>query len=157
MDQDQMSPSSDTGTRDSTYNLVAVLYHALQGVENTAIYLKDAKQDQRQLLQMAHDSQKQIADQTKRQLHDALMREIGGGGTGNEQARDDGSAFRFASSETQGGSDQFAGQSDNGEQRMQPAGSTSTNDEATRMAGHGAGSRLSNTEAATGGGGTSTF
>ena len=164
MDQNQMNQSSsDTGTRDSTYDLVAVLYHALQGVENTGIYLKDATQDQRQLLQMAHDTQRQIADQTKRLLHDALMREIQGSGSGQQQdgmsdmGGQSGGAFRFASSETQGGSNKFASQGNAGQGQMNQASGTSSDDEATRLAGHGVGSRLSNTEAATGGGGTSTF
>ena len=32
-----------TGTADVTYDLVSVLYHALQGAENYAIYAKDAE------------------------------------------------------------------------------------------------------------------
>ena len=132
MDQNQMSDTANTGTRDSTYNLTAVLYHALQGVENTAIYLKDAEGEQRQFLQTAHDQQRQIAEQAKRLLHDALMREIGGGQSGGGQislgrdrergedtnvargqshsfseASDDNTASRFASQRTEGGSDQF--------------------------------------------------
>ena len=139
MDQQQMSDGPATGTPDSTYNLTAVLYHALQGVENTSIYLKDAEGEQRQFLQMAHDQQRQIAEQAKRLLHDALMKETGRGGAGNQQgvegrdlergedrgvalgqshsfdqARDDGSAFRFASDRTEGGSDQFATQQSDG-------------------------------------------
>jgi hypothetical protein len=34
----------DTGTRDITYDLVSVIYHALQGAETTALYIADARQ-----------------------------------------------------------------------------------------------------------------
>lgn len=124
--QQSMTGGSNTGTRDSTYDLTAVLYHALQGVENCQIYMGDAQgqQEHRQFFQQACDAQKQLAEQAKRLLHDALMKEQQGGmgqsssagmsspamGQSHsfEQAREDGSAFRFASSETEGGSDQFA-------------------------------------------------
>ena len=32
-----------TGTRNETYDVIAILYHALQGAENCQIYLKDAQ------------------------------------------------------------------------------------------------------------------
>jgi hypothetical protein len=150
MDMNNMGGGSDsnTGTRDVTYDLTAVLYHALQGVENCQTYMGDAqgKQEHRQFFQMAMDSQRQIAEQCKQLLHDALMQETGGssmmggqqgmgsqmGQTGGmtsgsmsgdmsssphlmSQSEDD-SAFRFASSETPGGSDQF-GQSEQTDQR----------------------------------------
>lgn len=37
--------SPETGTKDTTYNLVSVIYHALQGAQNYAMYAEDAKQD----------------------------------------------------------------------------------------------------------------
>lgn len=86
-----------------------------------------------------------------------------------EQARDDGVAERIASGDTAGGSDQFEklqrsdeslaheGDDSLGQDQDDAARDKAGNDEATRLGGHGAGSRLSNTEAATGGGGTSTF
>jgi hypothetical protein len=45
MDNNQMSGAqgSSTGTRDVTYDLTAVLYHALQGAENCQTYMKDAQ------------------------------------------------------------------------------------------------------------------
>jgi rubrerythrin len=39
-----MQGDVNTGTKDVTYNLVSVLYHALQGAENYAIYSRDAEQ-----------------------------------------------------------------------------------------------------------------
>lgn len=115
------SGDSNTGTRDVTYDLTAVLYHALQGAENCQIYAGDAqgKQEHRQFFEMALESQKRIAEQAKQLLHDCLMQETGGqqsmgqgGGmsqSGMSGSGEDGSAFRFASSETEGGSDQFSG------------------------------------------------
>ncbi len=39
-----MDPSEQsTGTRDEHYNLISVLYHALHGAENCAIYMADAE------------------------------------------------------------------------------------------------------------------
>ncbi|NJC05445.1 hypothetical protein GGQ97_001238 [Sphingomonas kaistensis] len=130
-----------TGTRDVTYDLTAVLYHALQGVENCQIYSGDAagKPEHRQFFEQAMQAQKQLAEQAKQLLHDCLMQETQGSTSGNpatgaagrqgmsdgtagmgseiaarqthsfEEARDDGSAFRFASGQTEGGTDQFEG------------------------------------------------
>jgi len=177
MDNNNMSSgdqgSGNTGTRDSTYDLTAVLYHALQGAENCQIYMGDAgsKQEHRQFFQMALDSQKQLAEQAKRLLHDALMQETGAGqssggsmgGAGQGSGSDEGSAFRFASSETQGGSDQFSQGSDMDRQ----GGSALTsgqqvggmqNDPGSGQFGQsplGQGQR--HNETTTGGGGTSSF
>ncbi|MBL0403772.1 hypothetical protein JKG68_07340 [Microvirga aerilata] len=38
--------ASGTGTKDATYNLISVLYHALQGAETYAQYASDAGSDQ---------------------------------------------------------------------------------------------------------------
>lgn len=86
-----------TGTRDTTYNLTAVLYHALQGVENCKTYEQDAGQEDQQLsqfFQQAGEQQRQLAEQAKRLLHDCLMREIEGG-QGGQQSSGSGSAFGF--------------------------------------------------------------
>lgn len=142
--QTSREQGNSTGTRDVTYDLTAVLYHALQGVENCQIYAGDAqgKDEHRQFFQQAMQAQKQLAEQAKTLLHDCLMQETQGssqqsqstsafgqqgmsaGDSGMageiastqthsyDQARDDGSAFRFASGQTEGGSDQFTGGSD---------------------------------------------
>ncbi len=39
------SNSSDTGTRDTTYNLISIAYHCLQGAETCGIYLEDAERE----------------------------------------------------------------------------------------------------------------
>lgn len=160
MDTDQMGndQAQNTGTRNVTYDLTAVLYHALQGVENCQIYMNDAsgKDEHRQFFQMAAEAQKKLAEQAKTLLHDCLMAETTGGSTRQDQAtsafgqqgmsaggasagtnapgsdmageiasarthsydeaRDDGSAFRFASGQTEGGADQFEGQDGNDRQ-----------------------------------------
>jgi hypothetical protein len=38
------SSEQATGTKDAHYNLVSVLYHALQGAETYAQYIRDAEQ-----------------------------------------------------------------------------------------------------------------
>lgn len=131
----QPSNTPATGTRDSTYDLTAVLYHALQGVENCMIYMGDAQgnQQHRVFFEQACKAQKQLAEEAKRLLHDALMAEQQGGSAKRSspttpppmgqshsfaEAEQDGSAFRFASSRTEGGSDQF--DQDNSQRRHEP-------------------------------------
>lgn len=36
--------TGDTGTRDVTYDLVSIIYHALQGAETYDVYIRDAEQ-----------------------------------------------------------------------------------------------------------------
>jgi hypothetical protein len=89
------SGGGQTGTRDTTYDLTAVLYHALQGVENCKIYAQDAQSgDQRlsQFFQQAAQQQQQLAEQAKQLLHDCLMKETQGGQGGSSGQ---GSAFSF--------------------------------------------------------------
>ena len=84
-----------------------------------------------------------------------------------EQARRDGVAERIASGDTEGGKDQFEtlerkekeslSEEGNRTLRSGQEGAGQDQDDAPSTPGHGVGSRLSNTEAATGGGGTSTF
>ena len=38
--------SEATGTRDDTYDVISVVYHALQGAENCEIYADDAEDEQ---------------------------------------------------------------------------------------------------------------
>jgi hypothetical protein len=105
MDQN-MQGSADTGTRDETYDIIAVLYHALQGAENCELYAEDASDDQelRQFFEQSAQQQRQLAEQGKRLLHDRLMREVGGGSGGS------GSAFgQFSSGGGSGMSSGMAG------------------------------------------------
>ena len=61
----QQGPSSEqTGTRDDTYDVISVVYHALQGAENCQIYAEDSEDDQlREFFQKAADQQRLLADQ----------------------------------------------------------------------------------------------
>jgi hypothetical protein len=79
-----------TGTRDETYNIVSILYHALQGADTCAQYEHDAVDDEdlRRFFQQAGQQQRELADQAKRVLRERLTR--GEGGTGGES-----SAFGF--------------------------------------------------------------
>ena len=43
-EQSQSGNSGNTGTADVTYNLVSILYHALQGAETYDQYIQDAQQ-----------------------------------------------------------------------------------------------------------------
>lgn len=39
-----MTTKTNTGTQDTTYNLLSILYHALQGAETYEKYINDAEQ-----------------------------------------------------------------------------------------------------------------
>ena len=99
MDQGQSSDA--TGTRDETYDVISIVYHALQGAENCEIYAEDAEQDElRQFFQRAGDQQRQIAQQGKQLLAHCLERESGQSGS-----QSGGSAF-FGGQQGQSGSQQ---------------------------------------------------
>ncbi len=54
------SSTGNTGTRDVIYDLVSVLYHALQGAETYDQYIKDAQQREDQdLVQFFHDTKEE--------------------------------------------------------------------------------------------------
>lgn len=80
-----MQGSSQTGTRDEIYDIIAVLYHALQGAENCQTYCQDASGDQelRRFFEDALNQQRQIADRGKQLLQGRLGQ--GGGGSGYGQ------------------------------------------------------------------------
>ncbi len=195
--QTSREQGTSTGTRDVTYDLTAVLYHALQGVENCQIYAGDAqgKQEHRQFFEQAMQAQKQLAEQAKQLLHDCLMQEVQGGSQQNpatsafgqqgmsaggsggtmageigstqthsyDEARDDGSAFRFASGQTEGGSDQFEGGSEQDRQggsaltSGQQVGGTHNDPSSGQFGQSGFGQGQRHGEMTTGGGGSSSF
>jgi hypothetical protein len=61
-----------TGTRDEHYNLVSVLYHALQGADTCDQYALDAEAEGKQALanffRTAQRSNTELADQAKKLL-----------------------------------------------------------------------------------------
>ena len=76
----------DTGTRDITYDLVSVIYHALQGAETTALYIADAEQEGNQELaaffREAKDEYQRRGDRAKQLLAAHLASEQGRGAAG---------------------------------------------------------------------------
>ena len=64
--------TGNTGTSDLTYNLVSILYHALQGAETYDQYIQDAEgsgdQDLASFFREVKERNKQTADAAKRQL-----------------------------------------------------------------------------------------
>lgn len=70
--------SGQTGTRDVTYNLISILYHALQGAETEDMYIRDAEQDGdqdlAQFFREVKDRNKQTADRGKELLGRRLAR-----------------------------------------------------------------------------------
>ena len=80
MQQGQSAES--TGTRDKTYDVISIVYHALQGAENCELYAEDAEQDQlRQFFERAAEQQRQLADQGKQLLMQCLQKESGESGS----------------------------------------------------------------------------
>ena len=61
--------ATNTGTRDVTYNLVSVMYHALQGAENYSLYANDAEQagekDLAQFFREVMEDERKRADRAK--------------------------------------------------------------------------------------------
>ncbi|MFC7537920.1 hypothetical protein ACFQPG_11180 [Sphingomonas sp. GCM10030256] len=147
MDQNPQGGSAQTGTRDETYDLVAVLYHALQGAENCQTYAQDAqgRQELRQFFEQACDQQRQLADQAKQLLHGQLMQGGEAGGSGQSSAF---SQF--------GSADQSSSMTTGGLGSAQPAGASGSNVGASQMSDRSTDSSR-NSEMTTGGGGTSTF
>jgi hypothetical protein len=73
-----------TGTRDETYNLLSVLYHALQGAETYGQYVQDAEQaGDRELVRFFReiiDQDQDRADRAKLLLRDRLLKAGAAGG-----------------------------------------------------------------------------
>jgi hypothetical protein len=68
-----------TGTRDETYDVIAVLYHALQGAENCETYAQDAQEGElRDFFQQALQMQRQLAERGKQVLQQCLQKDSSG-------------------------------------------------------------------------------
>ncbi|URD59688.1 hypothetical protein M8312_07585 [Sphingomonas sp. KRR8] len=182
MDQNSSSMSSSgggssesSGTRDSTYDVVSVLYHALKGADLCQKFLGDANSDPqlREFFQQAQQMQRQLADQAKQRLQSTMSGSEGGQGGGSSS----GSAFsQFgsggSSSSSMGSSSGQSGMSSDSMQRMgsnndREGGSAYTSGQSVSAQGEdqsmsqfgqsptGGGQR--HDEMSTGGGGTSSF
>jgi hypothetical protein len=104
--QNQAQGQQQTGTRNETYDVIAILYHALQGAENCQTYLQDAQDGQvREFVQQALQTQRQLADQGKQVLQQCLQQDTGGNsafGWGQTQGSAQGSGnFGDSASQTQ--------------------------------------------------------
>jgi hypothetical protein len=81
--------SSGTGERDATYDLLSVLYHALQGAEACGRYLLDAEAvDDEELAEFFEDTRTEYAARAKRarRLLAGQLLEEGESGTSDEDA-----------------------------------------------------------------------
>ena len=77
--QQQSDQAQQTGTRNETYDVIAVLYHALQGAENCQTYAQDTHDERtRDFFKEALSLQRQIADRGKQVLQEVLQRDSGG-------------------------------------------------------------------------------
>lgn len=67
-----MSSGNRAGTKDVTYDLVSVMYHALQGAETYSVYARDAEsngdQDAAKFFKEVQDQNQKAADQAKQLL-----------------------------------------------------------------------------------------
>lgn len=63
---------ADTGMRDEHFDIVSALYHALQGAEVSATYMRDARKeddaDVERFFQDVQEMNRQIADRAKQLL-----------------------------------------------------------------------------------------
>jgi rubrerythrin len=73
-----MSAKANTGTQDTTYNLLSIVYHALQGAETYEQFINDAEQqgDQElaQFFRDVRDQTTKLADRGKQLLAQRLNR-----------------------------------------------------------------------------------
>ncbi|MDQ3755894.1 MAG: hypothetical protein M3371_14320 [Acidobacteriota bacterium] len=71
-----MAATGNTGTPDNTYNLVSVIYHALQGAETYGQYINNAEesgdQELAQFLRDVRDQNTMRADRAKQLLAQRL-------------------------------------------------------------------------------------
>lgn len=78
----QSQSTGHTGVRDSTYNLISVVYHALQGAETYKMYEEDVEGTQdselAQFFRQAHEEEKRRAQQGKDLLARHLQKPSGG-------------------------------------------------------------------------------
>jgi truncated hemoglobin YjbI len=66
---------ADTGTSNPTYNLMSVVYHALQGAETIDKYMADADPELSQFLQQVKGGYIKAAEGGKQMLKQRLQQE----------------------------------------------------------------------------------
>lgn len=72
-----MSSNQQSGTQDVTYNIVSVMYHALQGAETCDVYIRDAEKDGDQELVKFFQEVKQQYERTAEQGKKLLGKHLG--------------------------------------------------------------------------------
>jgi hypothetical protein len=84
----QGQDTAQTGVRDATYDLISVVYHALQGAETYKMYEEDVERTQdselAQFFRQACEEEKRRAQQGKALLARHLQKESVGGGAGQQ-------------------------------------------------------------------------
>lgn len=78
MAQTQTKPTTDT-----TYNLISVIYHALQGAQTYQIYANDADGDVASFFRDVQQQNEQIANRAK----SLLAKQLSQSGSGSDQGR----------------------------------------------------------------------
>jgi hypothetical protein len=69
MKQGIQSGAAATSTSNPTYNVISVLYHALQGASNCEQYMQDAESGEvQQFFQEAMQTQRELAEKAKQLL-----------------------------------------------------------------------------------------
>ncbi|MGH9903762.1 MAG: hypothetical protein ACRD68_18290 [Pyrinomonadaceae bacterium] len=69
----------NTGTQDTTYNLISIIYHALQGAETYDMYIRDAEQSgDKELSQFFNDVKEENTRRAAR-AKELLGRHLGKG------------------------------------------------------------------------------
>lgn len=112
----QQQGQQQTGTRNETYDVIAILYHALKGAELCQQYQQDAQDGQiKDFVQQALQSQRQLADQGKQVLQQVLQKDNGGN-----------SAFGWGKSQSSGQSSSFGDAATQNQQSFADQGSSST-------------------------------
>ncbi|MCC7023388.1 MAG: hypothetical protein IT338_11200 [Thermomicrobiales bacterium] len=78
-----MATNQGTGTRDVTYDLISVIYHALQGAQTYQIYANDADGDVASFFRDVQQQNEQIANRAK----SLLAKQLSQSGSGSDQGR----------------------------------------------------------------------
>jgi hypothetical protein len=92
--------AQQTGTRNETYDIISVVYHALQGAENCSRYLQDAQEGQlRSFFEQALQAQRQLADQGKQILQQQLMNSESGSSAFGWDQQSQSQSAEFSSSQ----------------------------------------------------------
>lgn len=88
-----MAAEQDTGTRDVTYNIASILYHALKAADTCREYLEDARRegDDQEVIDLFEEvisSNREIADRAKECLAHRLSRPDQAGSAGPGRAEE---------------------------------------------------------------------